>query len=58
MVSKQAFYRASVACSGSGVAFTLAWAATGAPWAFWGACCGIAAALGCLVGGYIEPQEE
>jgi hypothetical protein len=53
-VSKQTFYDASVVASGAGVVFTLAWAATEAPWALWGACASIAAALGLLVGGYIE----
>jgi len=56
-VSKQWYYRASVAASGVGVAFTLASAATGAPWAYWGAAAGIAAALGLLVGGYIETED-
>lgn len=57
-MSKRTFYQASVAASGLGVTFTLAWAATGASWALWGACSGVAAALGCLVGGYIELEGE
>lgn len=55
-MTKHAFYKASVAASGASVAFSLGWAATGGSWALWGACVAIGVALGCLVGGYIEPE--
>lgn len=57
-MSKQRFYRASVASSGLGVVFTLAWGATGVQWTFWALCVCLGAAAGSLVGGYIEPKEE
>lgn len=57
-MSKQHFYRASVASSGLGVVFTLAWGATGVQWTFWALCVCLGAAAGSLVGGYIEPKEE
>ncbi len=54
---KQRYERISGVSSGLGICFVLAYAATNANWAMWGACTCIAAAIGLLIGSYIEPQE-
>lgn len=48
----------SVAFSGASVACTLTWAATGAPWALWGAGGALAVAFGFVLWGYTETKEE
>lgn len=57
-MNKETFYGASRIASGASVVFVLSWAATGAPWTLWGGATAIAIALGCVVGGYIEPEQE
>lgn len=48
----------SVAFSGASVACSLTWAATGAPWALWGAAGAFAVALGFVLWSYIAGTEE
>jgi hypothetical protein len=57
-MSRQTFLRISAVLSGASVAFTVAWAATEASWALWGACTSLAGAVGCIIGAYIEPETD
>lgn len=56
-MTRSKYLRASQIASGVGVVFTLAWAATDAPWALWGAAGGVAAGFGLLLGAWLEVAD-